>query len=153
MLKWPQPLAGEPLDASIERVHGWAQGLFEWNEDFKIWGVREHWPLRSELEAKARHNAGKVLDDCDGYASLCRYALWDLGVANRILTCDVEPGAAPSNPHGDGNHAVCTPEGTGRVMDNRYSVVVTREELEQTGYRWRALSGLHPGDPWTEVKK
>jgi hypothetical protein len=48
---------------------------------------------------------------------------------------------------------VLTIEGTGLVLDNRYSRIVSREELERIGYRWEALSGLNPGDPWTEVKR
>lgn len=148
MLSWPRPTGS--LETQIALVHAWALSVFVWTADIESWGVPEHWPLRSELERHARDNAGVVKDDCDGFAVLCRCALWDLGIPSRILVCNVEPSAAL--PAAGGNHAVLSPEGTGLVMDCRYRVVVSREELERIGYQWVAMSGPNPGDPWTEVK-
>lgn len=150
MLNWPKPIAEESRNETISRVFSWAYGIFDWTADIQSWGVPEHWPLRSELEEHAAINDGRVKDDCDGFAILCRCALWDLSVANRILICNVEPSAAPRSP--GGNHAVLTVDGTGLVLDCRQSIVRSREELERIGYQWVSLSGLTPWEPWTEVK-
>lgn len=142
MLNWPEHRR-ESAETTAARVFGWAYGIFDWTPDEEAWQQPEHWPLRSELEEHAAANGGRVKDDCDGFASLCRYALWNVGVPNRILVCTTETG---------GSHAVLTVEGLGLVLDNRQVRVVTRDELERIGYRWVAMSGLSPGDPWTEIK-
>lgn len=147
MLNWPKLVPSEPPNERMARVFAWASGIFIWTADIDSWNVPEFWPLRSELEA--RYDRGVIHEDCDGFAMLCRYALWDLEIPNRILTCNVEHSAAAPAP--DGDHCVLTAEGTGMVFDCRQPRLVPREELEQLGYTWCSMSGLTGGDPWTEI--
>lgn len=141
---------GELPQDSIDRVFRWAAGIFIWTEDIKTWKRPDHWPLESELEELAARGAGQITDDCDGHASLCRYALWKLKVPNRLLVGNVEPSAAPRQPFG--NHCVLTPENTGLVLDCRHPFIVPRQDLEDLGYTFIEMSGLEPGDPWVLVE-
>lgn len=149
-IAWPKSIENETPAAAAARVHAWALSIFVWTADIETWQVPELWPLRSELEGLAERNGGAIHEDCDGFAILCRCALWDLGVENRLLVVNVEPTAAAPSP--TGNHAVAIVDGTDLVLDCRQQRVVSRDELERVGYEWIAMSGLRSGDPWTEVK-
>lgn len=150
MLNYPTPKQESVLQ-TLDRVHAWAQSIFLWDNDFRIYGQLDFWPIRQELEQNYRDNDGRIVEDCDGFVMLCRYALNDLGIQSRILTCNVEPSSAA--PSDWGNHAVLTAEGTGLILDQRQGGVVSRQELERHGYTWVAMSDVRPGQEWSQVIK
>jgi len=150
-IQWPGPVTGESVEDATERVYKWAQAIFVWSNDYVTYNMAEHWPTRKELEESYRNNAGLVWDDCDGFCALCRYAFNDLGILTRILTCNVSPKDAV--PTQWGNHAVLTVEGTGKVLDQRQALVVSRQFLERQGYDWIGMSDVRPGQPWSQPLK
>lgn len=150
MLNYPEPRKGETVEQTARRVFSWAQSIFIWDNDFRTSGQIDFWPTRSELEMNYRDNNNRIVEDCDGFVTLCRYALNDLGILTRIVTCNVEPSAAV--PSVWGNHAVLTLADEGWILDQRQSGITTRQELEQHGYTWVAMSDVRPGQDWTQVK-
>jgi hypothetical protein len=151
VLSWPPYAAGESPDHAIARVHRWALAVFVWTPDSQTWAQPDHVPTRNQLEQLAREGGGRVHDDCDGFAALCRYALWDLRIPNRMALCNVESAAAP--PTFAGNHAVAIAPERGLVLDCRFGVVTTRGALERLGYEFIAMSGLEPDEPWVSIKR
>ena len=61
---------------------------FVYESDLAAWGCIEYWATPKEMAAHAGPD-GKVHDDCDGFALLCRGKLDDLGIENRLVFCQV----------------------------------------------------------------
>jgi predicted transglutaminase-like cysteine proteinase len=142
MLIWPDSIEGESFSRTCERVQAWAQSIFEWRDDQQVWGEPDFWASPAELEAKFAD--GKLVGDCDDYAGLCVHALRMLGLEARCLLCWCETG---------GYHATClarSPDKTW-VLDNRFQNVMSRKELEATGYKWHVMSSARAGGIWSEA--
>ena len=142
MLTWPD--RGEDLEATLHNVVRWAHSRFEyvpdldrWKENFSFNG--DHWETDAELLADMQNN-GRVRGDCDAFAKMCWMALRSLAVPSRLVLCLDETG---------GGHLVC--EASGWILDNRYAVVIPRDELERLGYEWLSKSGYAPGQQWTTM--
>ena len=94
---------------------------------------REHWQM-----PPPDYNGNQILrDDCDGFCLACRVLLRKLGIANRLVYCEVD---------GAGHLVV---EADGWILDNRQHTVVANTLLEN--YRWKRISGYEPRDPWREI--
>jgi len=143
-LNWPVKIDGEPFERTCLRVQEWAQGIFVWRDDQQVWGVPEYWASADELETMAARNGGRVIGDCDDYASLCLHALREMGVEARYLTAWCETG---------GYHCVCLArhDGEALVLDNRFGPPMDRQQLYLSGYKFDRMSGLSPRDSWAEV--
>lgn len=76
-------------------------------------------------------------DDCDGFCLACRTLLRQAGIDSRLVYCEID----------DGGHLVV--EVQGWILDLRQVTVVPNTLLKD--YRWRRISGYHPGDPWREI--
>jgi len=146
-INWPVRIDGEPFERTCLRVQQWADGIFIWEDDQKVWGVPEFWATADELEANFIANNGRVIGDCDDRAGLCVHALRLIGVEARYLTCWTELG---------GYHCPCVArhDGEALVLDNRFGPPMTREQLYLIGYKFDRMSGANPNDPndpWTKV--
>lgn len=121
---------------TIKNVHAWALKHFEYRTDDKYRGVEEYWSSPQEIkESLVDHKV--LIDDCDGFALLCREILDQVNIPNRLVLCQTETGEG---------HLVC--ETNGWILDNRQSEVVNFTKL---GYTWHYISGYHAGDDWHEV--
>ena len=152
-INWPVKIEGEPFERTCLRVQQWAQRVFQWRDDQQVWGMPEFWATADELDARFCASMptaadgivdGVVIGDCDDYAGLCLHALRRLGIDARYLTCWCETG---------GYHCVCLAQHDGEalVLDNRYGQPMSRHDLWLQGYKFDAMSGLHPGDDWAKV--
>jgi predicted transglutaminase-like cysteine proteinase len=137
-ISWPEDSPHVPTAA--QRVHAWALRHFEYVPDQVRWGTSDHWEAPQDLIEDLAFKGGVVLGDCDAFAMLCRLALDRMGQRNRLVYCLTEDG---------GGHLVC--ECGGFILDNRHPRVVTRDELDRSGYRWISMSGFETGEPWTEI--
>lgn len=140
MLRLPE--AKPSLEATVAQVHGWALARFAYVRDEDRWTVNlapngDHWETDAELLADLEVR-GQVEGDCDAFAKLCWLILRRLGVASRLVYCEIK---------GLGYHLVC--EASGWILDNRSPVPTTREEAEGRGYRWISMSAHQPGGQWT----
>ncbi len=106
---------------------------FVYESDLAAWGCIDYWATPKEMAAHAGPD-GKVHDDCDGFALLCRGKLDEMGIENRLVFCQVETGEY---------HLVC--ESTGYILDCRHMSVMPRQILD---YKWISISGHKPGEPW-----
>jgi predicted transglutaminase-like cysteine proteinase len=76
-------------------------------------------------------------DDCDGFCLACRVLLRDMGIASRLVYCEL----------GRSGHLVV--EVQGWILDLRQRGVVANTLLPH--YRWLRISGYEAGDPWREI--
>lgn len=67
----------------------------------------------------------------------------ELNVPTRLVVCVVETGEW---------HLVCSVENY--LLDNRQDagVVLSKEELEESGYVFKYMSGLNPKENWYKIK-
>lgn len=134
------PGEGDP----VERVRAWLASVFIYTPD----GFNprlmdnEEWPTRAEIEGQF-YGTGRIRDDCDGHAFAAVYALADLGVKARVVTCMTEPAAGDDGQVVPRGHMVAETE-AGLVLDNRYpDQFMTWDQLERgIGYRRMAMSGF-----------
>lgn len=96
----------------------------------------EHWQM-----PPPNYNGNQTLrDDCDGFCLACRVLLRKLGIASRLVYCEVE---------GAGHLVV---EAEGWILDNRQQTVVANTLLANfENYRWKRISGFEARDPWREI--
>jgi len=93
----------------------------------------EHWQMPPE-----NYDGSQTLrDDCDGFCLACRVLLRKLGIASRLVYCEVE---------GSGHLVV---EADGWILDNRQQTVVANTFL--VNYQWKRISGYDARDPWKEI--
>ena len=93
----------------------------------------EHWQM-----PPLNYDGSQTLrDDCDGFCLACRVLLRKLGIANRLVYCEVE---------GSGHLVV---EADGWILDNRQQTVVANTFL--VNYDWKRISGYEARDPWKEI--
>lgn len=76
-------------------------------------------------------------DDCDGFCLACRALLRKMGIASRLVYCEL----------GRSGHLVV--EVQGWILDLRQTGVVANSLLSR--YRWLRISGYEAGDPWREI--
>ncbi|TXH13255.1 MAG: hypothetical protein E6R03_11695, partial [Hyphomicrobiaceae bacterium] len=126
---------------TLDDIHAWALAHFTYEHDIDKHGEWEHWGSPDELIAMLAAD-GKVTGDCDDFALICRQILRFKNIPSRLVVCLAENG---------GGHLVCSPEGTGMVLDNRFERVMRRDELEHLGYQWVSMSGLERGEPWVKI--
>ena len=87
----------------------------------------EHWLEPEYLD-------GVIQGDCEDFALACRKLCRAAEIPSRLWHCTTENGEA---------HLVL--EAGGWILDNRQSHVRANQSLP---YRWNAISGFEPGDPW-----
>lgn len=116
--------------------------------------VKQNFTYRSDKEQYKRDELwmqpiqgyiGKnhITGDCEDFALACRRLCRNAGIKNsRLVICKTES-----------QEMHCVLEADGYVFDNRMNSVVTREDLDQRGYTWIAISGYEPGEPWHFVEK
>lgn len=109
---------------------------FTYVPDLTQWGRADYWIAFSDGDFKARWKG-----DCEDFALLCRAELNALGIPNRLVFCQV-----PGYPENESYHIVL--EVAGIILDVRYRTLQSRNTI---GYRWIALSGYKPGEPWHEI--
>jgi len=115
-----------------DRVHARILRGFKYRTDESNYGVEEDWRFPD--------NVDRVTDDCDGFAIACRVLLREEGLDTRLVVCYTETNEG---------HLVCA---TGNlILDNRQRKVTTKEALEKSGYNFKFVSGLDPGDEWKEL--
>ncbi|MBI3715073.1 MAG: hypothetical protein HY255_03650 [Betaproteobacteria bacterium] len=135
-----------PVNATPQQVFEWAVKHFAYHSDIEVWGMPEFWATPEDLNADAAKNGGVVYGDCDDFAGLCVHALRANGHPARYVTVATE--VCPSDTPFD--H--CVAESNGLLFDCRYlQGLQSVDDLEVVGYRFIEMSGLQPGDPWTEV--
>lgn len=119
----------------VEAVHRRVFRIFEYKTDKDQYDKLEHWMDTAELEAALQR--GKLVGDCDDFALACRHLLWDEGIPNRLVLCEIP---------GYGGHLVLEVEGY--ILDNNHDRVMRRQDLN---YKWIKLSGYNIGEPWLEI--
>lgn len=118
---------------TVHHVHAFCMQHFEYVPDLLAFGETEHWCAPDELRA-ALAAQGRVLGDCDDFASLAVMVARQQGLLARFVFCHDETGTA---------HLVAEVEGW--IVDNRQADAVRRDDLD---YVWVCVSGDSPGDPW-----
>jgi predicted transglutaminase-like cysteine proteinase len=123
----------ERLD-ELKEIHETMFKNFRYVTDKKKHGTVEHWEVIPE-DFKL---GDKWSSDCEDFAMAIRKICRDRNIdPTRLVVCFDETG--------EGH---CVLEHEGYVFDNRYATLVTKKFLEQQGYKWIAVSGPEPGDPW-----
>jgi predicted transglutaminase-like cysteine proteinase len=116
-----------------------AKAKFVYTPDKIVWGKDEYWATIREMEEAAGRHSGDVLDDCDGFATLCVASLRKIGSRARYVFCQTESGEYH-----------CVAECEGEILDNRQSSVLP---IHLIPYKWISISGYNAGDPWHEIKQ
>jgi predicted transglutaminase-like cysteine proteinase len=117
----------------LNRVMHEVLNNFVYESDMAVWKKDEYWATPKEMY-KHRKADGKVHDDCDGFALMCREKLDAMGIENHLIYCKVETGEG---------HLVC--EVDGYIFDCRQSDVQLNQDLP---YQWISRSGTKAGQPW-----
>lgn len=112
----------------LEKVFQDVKSRFTWVSD-QQYNIHEYWTPLGE---------GEISGDCEDFALTCRALLEPM--KTRLVTCWTE----------DGEYH-CVLEAMGYVLDNRQDRVMSRDTLEDFGYRWDRISGYEPGDTWHKV--
>ena len=115
---------------TLEGIFQACYSRFTYYTDFATHYVAEHRASESELD-------GKVKDDCDGFALMCRKVCRVLGIPSRLVYCRTRRGEG---------HLVL--EVNGWIFDNTQVRVVSRDTLD---YTWISVSGYEKGDDWREI--
>ncbi len=122
---------------TLHDLHAAAAQHFEYCADLLAYGSTEHWVSPDEIRAQLAAN-GRLLGDCDDFASLAVMLSRQQGLPARFVLCLTEDG---------GSHLVAEVEGW--ILDNRQPDVVRRDDLS---YTWLAISGFKPGEPWHAIE-
>lgn len=118
---------------TLHHLHAAALQQFHYVSDMLAFGVEDHWISPAEIQQQlAQH--GRVLGDCDDFASLCVMLARQQDMPARFVLCITETAET---------HLVA--EVDGWILDNRLPDLVRRDDLD---YAWLAISGFAAGDPW-----
>lgn len=124
----------------LETIQKDVHSRFTYVPDIERWKTMEYWISRLDGDLLE----GKWEGDCDDFALLCRAALREKVIPNRLVFCYVppEPGSA------GGYHLVT--EVDGWLFDCRFPYVTDRG---LRNYQYIGMSGFNKGDPWHWIKK
>lgn len=117
---------------TVENTFSDVQKMFIYESDEEQFGVRDVWPTVAQLDEELKN--GKIVGDCDDFASACNLLLGRAGIPSRLVICITEDG---------GGHMVC--ETGGWVLDNRQDSVVLMDDLP---YVWIAATSYDNTDKW-----
>lgn len=121
---------------ALHHLHAACLQQFAYAADVLAFGSADHWVSPDEIRAQlAAH--GRVLGDCDDFASLAVMLARQQGMPARFVLCITETGES---------HLVAEVEGW--VLDNRMPDAIRRDDLD---YVWLAMSGFAAGDPWHTI--
>jgi predicted transglutaminase-like cysteine proteinase len=119
---------------TLKRIHRKVLDRFTYKTDLEQYGENEKWVMPDSI---------RVVGDCEDFALACRRLCREEGINNsRLVVCTVETG--------EGH---CVLEVDGWILDNRCQRVVSRDFLENKGYKWLAISGYSPGDDWHNIER
>ena len=132
-------LGGAAMSADYRTLHGlhhFCLTHFEYVADILNFGEADHWMSPDEIKRELARQ-GRVLGDCDDFASLAVMLARQQGMPARFVLCNDETG---------GCHLVA--EVDGWIIDNRQPDAMRRDDLD---YTWLAISGFCPGEPWHSI--
>lgn len=123
---------------TLKQIHKEVFDKFKYQFDKKQYGIVEKWVMPSD----DFDGTQRIVGDCEDFALACRKLCRDRGIENsRLVVCMTET---------DEGH--CVLEVNGWILDNRYRKVMSRDDLQQQGYRWLAISGYESGDDWHKIE-
>lgn len=124
------------LFEKLSKIHTKAFDHFEYQTDEEHYGEEEKWVM-PDVDWQG---ITKFVGDCEDFALACRKLCRAAGVESRLVICTV------------GGEGHCVLEADGWILDNRFENVFSRDYLEKNeGYVWICISGVNPGDEWTEI--
>lgn len=121
----------------LQQLHHFCQQHFQYAEDICIHSASDYWMSPSEIRDQLSQ-IGRVIGDCDDFASLAVMLARQQAIAARFVLCMTE---------NDEMHLVA--EVDGWILDNRQPDVMRRDDLP---YSWLAISGYQPGQPWHAIE-
>jgi predicted transglutaminase-like cysteine proteinase len=122
----------------LDQIHSEVFRKFKYEFDKDQYGMVEKWIMPDE----GFDGSQRIVGDCEDFALACRKLCRDRGITtSRLVVCMTET-----------NEGHCVLEVNGWILDNRRRHVVTRDELEQEGYKWVAISGYESGDNWHKIE-
>ncbi len=131
------------LAALLEQVNTEGNTKITWTREYNTFGQREYWDFPCE-------SAGKLYDDCDGFAIWKMRRLMELGVPSTPLLFTLTYDETKNF------HAVLVvaTDAGDFVLDNRQSTVKPVHELIALGYNFasRVASGDRFDGMWVEFK-
>lgn len=111
---------------------------FSYVADVLAYGSTEHWVSPDEIRAQLA-NTGRLIGDCDDFASLVVMLARQQGMPARFVLCLTET-----------NETHLIAEINGWVFCNRQTDVARRDDLD---YTWLAISGFAPREPWRAIEE
>ena len=120
----------------LKEIHSKVFRKFQYEFDKDQYKEVEKWVMPME----SFDGSTKIVGDCEDFALACRKLCRDAGLQTRLVVCYTET---------DEGH--CVLECDGWILDNRYPKVISRDKLEERGYRWIAISGFTPGEDWHKI--
>lgn len=121
---------------SASKIFSEAKRMFVSTSDQSAFGKAEYWASYPELQAML-DKTGKLIGDCEDYASWCVHKLREAGLPARFVLCQTETGEWH-----------CVAETDGDVLDNRQDFITPQDKLP---YKWHSISGFGPREPWHRV--
>lgn len=122
---------------TMHHLHAVCQQQFLYVGDMLAYGCADHWVSPDEIRRQLEQ-CGRVIGDCDDFASLAVMLARQQGLPARFVLCMTET---------DECHLVA--EIDGWVIDNRQPDAVRRDDLD---YTWLAISGFNAGDSWSAIE-
>lgn len=126
------------LLSKLNKIHKTVFNKFQYKTDLENYKIIEKW-VQPNFDFDG---SSSIIGDCEDFALACRNLCRKENLTTRLVVCRVETG--------EGH---CVLECNGWILDNRRKKVVSREELEDAGYEWIAISGYEPGDPWYRIEE
>ena len=122
----------------LEQIHDDVFSKFKYKYDHKQYGIVEKWVMPED----GFDGSQRIVGDCEDFALACRKLCRDRGINDsRLVVCMTEQ-----------NEGHCVLEVNGWILDNRRRAVVSRDALQEDGYRWIAISGYESGDDWFRIE-
>jgi predicted transglutaminase-like cysteine proteinase len=121
----------DQLNAIQQKVYN----HFTYKSDQENYGTIEKWVMPADCYT----GTTGIVGDCEDFALACRKLCSDANIKTRLVVCVV---------NGEGH---CVLESNGWIFDCNYDSIRSRDDLTDSGYVWKYISGFEPGEAWHRI--